>query len=107
MTPNVNSLTTKAFNLAYSGLTWLLDKIARLLPSGAFQVDAAAIDKIIQDTFGAVLDKYKVLSAPCTKRHLMTTMPSSSYMSHLFCNGSPCCMLLESVRHIVEPAYRE
>jgi hypothetical protein len=48
----------KVFRVSYSALTWLLDKIMRLLPT--FQMDTEAVERIIKDTFGAVSDKYKV-----------------------------------------------
>ena len=63
-----NSITMKAFNLAYSALTWLLDKIMRLLPSGGALMDLAGVDKVLQDTFGSVFDKYKVLAILCSFR---------------------------------------
>ena len=35
-------------------------------------MDIPGVDKILQDTFGTVFDKYKVLTTPCPARHLWT-----------------------------------
>ena len=104
--PSLDSVSKMVTGLAYSALTWLLDKIMRLLSAGAFKFDVDAADKIVEEIFGAVFDKYKVLSQFKTPRTSISSCPYQTALAiPTVCNTvirslhAACCSLHLSVEH--------